>query len=540
MKILKCFLKFILAILNFFRKLVFNRIVWISLMLLFELTFLGCFCYIIVTNLHTIFNLSLNSSIIILVVFLYAITIISSIYLVNTNQQINYKVTWFFFISVIPVIGILLFLIFGNKKYTSRQAKKVEPIYYSLKSNSINYEVINQLKNEDINAYRISNYISESSGCDVYTNTNVKYYKSGEDAFPVMVEELKKAKSFIFIEYFILGVGTFWNTLLDVLKEKVKEGVDVRLMYDDVGCAKSLPYGYDKYLRKLGLKVIVYNKFKPFLDVKLNNRDHRKIMVIDGKVAFSGGINLADEYINTIELFGYWKDNAIKIEGDAVSGYTSLFLSQWLYRMNEIQNIDFKNESFAKYFPKCTDVKPDGYVQPYGDIPFDFEPVGQRGYMNLISRAKNFIYITTPYLIIDDEFKNALVIAALQGVDVRIITPHIPDKKLTFNITRSYYRDLLRAGVKIYEFTPGFIHMKMFIVDDIYATVGTINLDYRSFYLHLENTTLFINNSAIKDMKKDYLDTINQSQLVTYSDYKKHSAIKRFLWGVLRVFSPLF
>ncbi|MCQ2792707.1 MAG: cardiolipin synthase [Bacilli bacterium] len=521
-------------------KLFNSRILWVSVLLFLEIALIVVFAYSIVGSFMSLLNLEEWQVWLILLALLYVVSFVIVVYIVNSHAKPPYKITWLVVVAIFPFLGAFLYLLFGNKKITYRQKRRVKPIFDLLSSNHVDRAISQKLGQENPDAIRIAEYIANASGADLYKNSRVTYYPSGEAVFPVMLEELKKAKSFIFIEYFIISPGTFWDSILKILVEKVKSGVDVRLIYDDVGSAGYVPLGYAKKLNALGIKTIVFHKFKPLLDVKINNRDHRKIMVIDGKVGFSGGINLADEYINKYSRFGYWKDNAIRIEGEAVYGLTTLFLTQWLILNNvDLSQINFSNNDYLKYFPSNIGVNDVGYVQPYGDLPYNEESVGERVYLNLIARANKYIYITTPYLIIDDEIINALTNAAKQGIDVRIITPHIPDKKITFRITRSHYRNLLKNGVKIYEYKPGFIHMKMFVVDDIFATVGTINLDYRSLYLHLENATFMYRTNCILDMKNDFLDSVRQSIEFTYESYKKYAAPRRFLWAFLRLFAPL-
>ena len=522
------------------RKLFTSRILWVSLLLLLEIALVVVFAYSIVGSFMSIFDLAEWQLWVIILVLLYAISFVIVAYIVNSHAKPAYKITWLVVVAILPLLGAFFYLLFGNKKITYRQRRKIKPIFDVLGSTQIEKSIAEKIYAENPDAYKMASYITKASKADLYQNSIVSYYPSGEKVFPVMIDELKKAKKFIFIEYFIIAPGLFWDSILDILKEKVKEGVDVRLIYDDVGSAGYVPWGYEKKLKAMGIKAIAFHKFKPLLDVKINNRDHRKIMVIDGMVGFSGGINLADEYINKIKRFGYWKDNAIKVEGSAVDGLTTLFLTQWLsINQADFTQKNFFNENYMQYFPTHDNFVGNGYVQPYGDLPYDEESVGERVYLNLINRAKKYVYITTPYLIIDDEIVNALTNAVKQGIDVRIVTPRIPDKKITFAITRSHYRNLLKNGVKIYEYTPGFIHMKMFVVDDVYATVGTINLDYRSLYLHLENATFMYRCNCINDMKNDFNEIFSVSEEITYARYKKYAAPRRLIWSILRMFAPL-
>ena len=348
-----------------------------------------------------------------------------------------------------------------------------------------------------------------------------------------MLKELKNAKKFIFLEYFIIKNGTMWSEILKILEEKAKEGLDVRLIYDDMGCIALLPTSYPKQMEEKGIKCIAFNKLNPFLGVIMNNRDHRKMMIIDGKTVFSGGMNLADEYINLEHSYGKWKDNGIKITGEAVWNFTIMFLNMWnSYRKDD--------EDYKKYkydFSK-ENLEQNGYTIPYGETPLDNEIVGENVYLNIINQAQKYVYIMTPYLIIDTDMINSLILAAKRGVDVRIVVPGIPDKKIVYSLTTSYFETLIKNGVKIYKYTPGFVHSKVFVSDDNIATVGTINLDYRSLYLHFECGVFMQDVEEIKDVKKDLVDTIEESHFVS----KKEAMPKllKSVWqAVLRLFAPL-
>ena len=322
-----------------------------------------------------------------------------------------------------------------------------------------------------------------------------------------------------------------WDAILDVLREKVKEGVDVRVMYDDLGSFFTLSGSYARKLEEEGIKCIPFNRINPIVSIILNHRDHRKIMVIDGKVAFSGGVNLADEYINVKVIHGKWKDNIIRIKGKAVWSYTVMFLTHW----NSLRHQD---DDYTKFKVDSTATEFDGYIAPYGESPLEEEATAQNVYLSILSQATDYCYIYTPYLIIDTEMINALILAAKRGVDVRLITPGIPDKKIVFAITRSYYYLLIEGGVKIIEYPPGFVHAKVFVADDIIATVGTVNLDYRSLYIHFENGTYLYKSSKILDIKKDYLETLEQGHEVTLEE-AHNGPVKEFLLSVLRLFAPM-
>jgi cardiolipin synthase len=326
-----------------------------------------------------------------------------------------------------------------------------------------------------------------------------------------------------------------WNTILDILVKKVKQGVDVRVIFDDMGCIMVLPYRYDKKLEAMGIKCCVFNTFIPILSSKLNNRDHRKIVVIDGNCGFTGGINLADEYINAYEKHGHWKDTAIMIKGPAVWSLTVMFLTMWDY----LRGTD---EDYVKYRPSGNlkeELADNGYVQPFTDNPFDDEQISETVYLNLINKAKRYVYINTPYLIIDNEMMGALTSAAKSGVDVRIVTPHIPDKWYVHVVTRANYDVLVESGVKIYEYTPGFMHAKSFVADDEYGVIGTINLDYRSLYLHFECGIWLYKTNSIAQMKEDYMKTLQVSKEITLEECYDVSLYCKLLRGILRIFAPL-
>lgn len=538
-----------------FARLFFGRVIWIILALLlqvFVVAITALFVFGAATGIEAIIESLVGETwakvLESTLSFTYSaaqivLTLIVMFYIVNSKVSTSYKITWLFVVGVLAFVGSILYLMFANKSASPLMKKRLEKQKAIIRQIKTSEEVENSLTktSDGQEVLTLGQYVANTSGQALYKNSEVTYYKSGEDAWPHMVEELKKAKHYIFLEYFIIEKGVFWDSLLEVLEKKAAEGVDVRIMYDDLGSVSTLPANYPKQLRKKGIKCIPFNRLRAFINIKLNNRDHRKILVIDGKVGFTGGINLADEYVNTIVRFGYWKDNAIRIKGEGVYGLTQLFLSNWIFSTKSDDDSELYD---AKYLPDVHVTKEDkvnasGYVQPYGDLPFDNDSVGQNVYLKLINSAKKYVYITTPYLIIDEEMSNALCRAARSGVDVHLVTPHIPDKKLVFGITRSHYAPLIDAGVKIHEFTPGFIHEKMFIVDDIYGTVGTINLDYRSLYLHLENATFMYKCECLKDMKKDFEDTLKVSELITPERYKKIKRGKKLWWGILRVFAPM-
>lgn len=347
-----------------------------------------------------------------------------------------------------------------------------------------------------------------------------------------MLIALKNATKFIFLEYFIIEHGKMWDSILEILKQKVLEGVEVRVMYDGTCEYSTLDRDYPRELMIDGIKAQAFSPVKPFVSTHYNNRNHRKIMVIDGEIAFTGGVNLADEYINEVSKFGHWKDTGIRIMGDGVKPLTLMFLQSW--------NIfDYGSNDYSKYVNVSHDIKNDGYIIAYGDEPFDDELLGQNIYIDILNNAKEYVYIMTPYLIIDNEMLAAIKLAAIKGVDVKIILPHIADKEMPFALAHNHYSELIDSGVKVYEYTPGFVHGKMFVSDDIKAVVGTINLDYRSLYHHFENAVYMYNVDAIKDIKNDFIETFKKSQIFTNRDLKEDKLLRKLIGKLMKIFAPL-
>lgn len=490
----------------------------------------------IVVVLGLILQISLSLSIYLF--FAEHILIINAIYtilglllalgLIRYSKNYSYSLPWIIILIIFPLVGIILYIILGNNKKRSKTLKKIT----ESEKESKKYLIQDQKIEEECKNNSRIRYLSNYAGYPVTKNNEAKYYPLGEEAYEAMIEDLKTAKKFIFIEYFIISHGKMWNSILKILEEKVGQGVDVRVMYDDFGCITTLKKTYPKELEKKGIKCVAFNRLNPIAGIIMNNRDHRKIMVIDGKIAYTGGINIADEYINTYEKYGHWKDNAIRILGEAVWSYTVMFLTIW----NAFQKED---EDFTKFkYEFGEKPKEDGYVIPYGETPLDEETTSEDVYLNIINQASDYVYIFTPYLIIDTDMMNTLKLAAKRGVDVRIVIPGIPDKKIVYTLSESYAEPLINSGVKMYKYTPGFIHSKVFISDDHIATVGTINMDYRSLYLHFECGCYFEDASVIKEIKKEFEDTINKSHEIS-----KEEATPKFLKGiwqtVLRLFAPL-
>ena len=482
--------------------------------------------------------LSLYEQIIYIYLGLTALAIVLVGYIASSNENAGYKVAWLVPFVVFPGFMALVYLFL--KTQISRhffkktvQKKIIETEKYLTQNQRIYSDI---LENEDKSFARMSYYIANFGKCPTYKNTTAQYFKSGEEQFKVLLEELRRAKHFIFIEYFIVELGVMWDQILDILLEKVDEGVDVRVMYDGVGAQTILPGKYDETLRYYGIKCKVFNPFVPFLTTVQNNRDHRKIVVIDGHTAFTGGTNLADEYINEKVKFGYWKDSAVMIKGDAVWSFTMMFFQMW--ELNEKESANYTDYAPHKYYKDIFDS--DGYVIPYSDSPLDNETVGKMVYLDIINKAKDYVYFTAPYLILDGEISTALGFAAKSGVDVRIVVPGISDKWYVQKISNCYYKELLEQGVKFYRFKPGFVHTKDCVSDDKIATVGTVNLDYRSLYLHFEDGAVFYKNRIVSDVKNDITDMIkNDCEEITIRDMNKRNIIDKIFSGILKIFGPL-
>jgi cardiolipin synthase len=430
----------------------------------------------------------------------------------------------------------VIYLMFGKSWFGKDLQNKLDASFQEATQYLAQDEDVKaRLEGESQAAGRQSAYIYNKAGYPVYQKTRTQYFRVGQELYKTLLQELNKAEHFIFLEYFIIDDGEMWQGILDILEEKARLGLDVRLIYDDWGCASTMPQEFQLSMQRRGIRCEIFNPLMPIASVLLNNRDHRKITVIDGSIAFTGGINLADEYINRKERFGYWKDTGIMLEGEAVWNFTVMFLQMWSVLAKEKVN-------YGKYRPHewhQQEFEDDGFVQPYGDTPLDHETVGESVYLNIINRAKKYVYIFTPYLIIDNEMMTALCLAAKSGIDVRIVTPGIPDKKLVFLLTRSYYDTLLAAGVRIFEYKPGFLHAKSFVCDDRIATVGTINLDYRSLYLHFECGVWMYHSEAVMQIKEDALSILEECREVTEEDCRNKHALTRIGQSILRLFAPL-
>ncbi|MEG1869846.1 MAG: cardiolipin synthase [Oscillospiraceae bacterium] len=464
--------------------------------------------------------------------FFYLLSILAVLYIISRYDNPSYKLAWIIPIMVFPIVGGLFYFLFGHKRFTGKLKKRMYKYNLASHENTITPNGCEEdLRKENPMLARQADYIYNISGFPLQRGTSSQYFPSGETTFEALKEELSRAEKFILMEYFIISSGVMWDAIEKILIEKAAQGVEVLLMYDDLGCIQTLPNKYDLKLIAKGIKVTAFNPFRPRLNVLMNNRDHRKICVIDGNVGFTGGINLADEYINMRDRFGHWKDTAILIKGDAVWSLTSMFLHLWEFSNGD--DLDFNRYRPTKSYPS------NGYVQPFGDSPLDQINVAENAYMQIINHSRKYLYICTPYLILDTEMLTALTTASASGIDVRIITPHNPDKWYVHAVTRSFYEPLLAGGVKIYEYTPGFIHAKMFVCDDEVAVVGTANMDFRSFYLHFECGACFYKSTIVGDVKQDFDLTLAQCKEYTLEDAKNVGIIRRFGRSLLMVFAPL-
>ena len=466
--------------------------------------------------------------------FLLAVMVL---YLLNCSGDPGSKITWLVITMIFPVVGVLLYWYTKSELGHIELAKRISNIIKKTKGVLPVNEASEKLKKRDEGAARLGDYLYRVGGFPVFENNGVTYFPLGENKMDALIRELEKAESFIFMEYFIIEEGVFWERVLDVLLRKAKGGVEVRLLCDGTNELTTLSNRYVKRLRAQGLKCKMFNRVAPFLSTYYNYRDHRKITVIDGHTAFNGGINLADEYINEIDRFGHWKDTAVMIKGEAVRSFTLMFLEMWNVDKRKCA-IDTELEQFLG-----TDMplpsESGGFVIPYGDRPLDGDKVGERVYMDILNRATRYVRIMTPYLILDSEMECALRFAAERGVEVTLMLPGIPDKKVPYALAKTHYKALLGSGVKIYEYSPGFVHAKVFVADDREAVVGSINLDYRSFYHHFESATYLYGVPCITDINADFTDTVEKCREVTLETVKKEKLRVKLLGALMKAVAPL-
>ena len=467
---------------------------------------------------------------------LTVLSVVIVIWLVSKCDSPMYKITWMLVIVLLPLFGGLFYLFWGNtplnRARTQHQYEPNPPDF----TNYMRKPATEELAAVHPRHAARTRYIDSLCGMPAWTNTEAHYFRVGEEMFASMCEELEKAEKFIFLEYFIIEEGDVWGRILKILEERVRAGVEVRVLYDGTCTFYRLPYGYPKRMEALGIRCKMFAPLRPLVSTYYNNRDHRKIAVIDGRVGFTGGVNLADEYANLVSVYGVWKDTAVRLEGEAVRSLTLMFLQMW--GMDEREP---DTDSYGRYLNVPLRPLPGagGYVLPYADSPLDDERVGECVYLDILNHAERYVRIFTPYLILDETMVMALTFAAKRGVDVELILPHVPDKKFAFALAKGHYRELLDAGVKIYEYTPGFVHAKVFVSDDRKAVVGTINLDYRSLYLHFEDAVYLYDCPCIKDIVADFDATRAQSQIVTHGDLARIPLHTRIAAALLKLVAPL-
>ncbi len=489
-----------------------------------------------------------------------AVGIGTLLYLINTDIDATGKITWMLIIAVLPFFGALFYfwtrMEFGHRRIAARVRQITDLSRDTLQQDE---DVYKRLKRADRDSASIASYTVKAGNFPVYENTKVTYFPFGQDKFEALLVRLEGAKKFIFLEYFIIQEGYMWGKILEILSRKVQEGVEVRVLFDGTNFLSKVPADYHERLRSLGIQCRVWSPLRPIITSSYNYRDHRKILVIDGEVAFNGGVNLADEYINRTHPYGVWKDTAVMVEGEAVTSFTLMFLTTWnassvspgerqKKRLSEEERKaveeDIKastRESINSYFPQQVPVPrgSGGFVLPYGDSPLDEYKVGEMIYMDVLNTAEDYVYMMSPYLILDGELETALKFAAQRGVDVRLILPGVPDKKAVFALAKATCKSLIKGGVKIYTYTPGFVHAKVFVSDDRKAIVGTINLDYRSLYHHFECATYMVDTGCVSDIKEDYFKTLEDCEEITLETLRNESIITKATGAVLKMIAPM-
>lgn len=458
------------------------------------------------------------------------------IVIVNKDEPAEFKMTWMVIVCILPILGVLLYIfvqsnwgMWGLRRKVAKGEKATRGKIFTSDGTR------RALENERPEIKRFAHYMETDCGFPIYHNTKTTYFPTGELYIQTLIEELKKAENYIFIEYFIINQGRVWDSVLEVLKSKAAAGVEVRVMYDGLCSLSNLPYSYPKEIAQYGIKAKMFAPMVPFLSTSQNNRDHRKIVVIDGKVAFTGGVNLADEYANLIERFGYWKDGGIMLEGRAVLSFLMMFTQMW----NIYGKEDLDYDKYLLNHVERPKQEHDGFVIPYGDTPTTKKEIGKTVYCDIFAKSNSYIHTMSPYFVVDREFLTIMKYAGKRGIDVKLIVPYIPDKKIPFWIARTFYPQLLEAGIKIYEYIPGFVHSKVMVSDGIVATCGSINVDYRSFYHHFECGVYLYRNSAILDIEADFQDTLTKCREVTLEYYKSLPRYQRAIGKILKLFAPM-
>lgn len=448
------------------------------------------------------------------------------LYIIYKPQNNAYKIIWIIMILFIPALGITSYLLWGNNRISKRLKKKINKEKIDIDNDDV-YENLN-----DTSRMKEALYLKNVTGYPIYYNKEIEYLSSGEGFYERLKEDLLNAKKYILIEFFIVSNGKMWDEIYEILKQKRKEHVEIYFIYDSLGSLFKKPRNLKKQLEKINVKYLQFNPLTPLIRSYINYRDHRKIVVIDGLIAYTGGINIGDEYINLTHKLGYWKDCGIRITGEGVKSFITIFFRLW--------NINNRRKNFKKLVQEILpNDKSDGYIIPYSDNSLNKNNPSEHTYINIINNAKKYVYIETPYLILDSEIEGALINASLSGVDVKIITPFKPDKKLVNACTKSFYGKLLESGVEIYEYKPGFIHSKVILSDDVVANVGTVNFDFRSFYLNYECGIWMYNTKEELKIKKDFIETLNNSDQIKLDVWKKRKIEIKVLEAILRVISPL-
>lgn len=500
----------------------FSKLIIVSIMILLQIAWI-CVMFYAASTVSDVFNIIIK-----------LIALGYSLYISSGQTKVYIKLSWIFLLLCFPVIGVPCYLLFGRPNLTKKASRRLKVIEDSYMNERVNNPKIDEIvRQQEPDLALMTEYLQNITGYPMYSEDTSRYFSSGEEAFESLIEDLKSAREYIFMEYFILATGSMMDQIFDILKEKAREGVKVKFIYDDFGSINFISKKFPKEMAEYGIEVLDFNPYVPFLSIIMNNRDHRKITIIDGRIAHTGGYNIADEYINKIVRFGYWKDAGIRITGDGVNSFTTMFLEMWNY-------ISKTNIPMKEYIRKENNYNGNkGFVLPFADSPLDSEVVAETVYINLISRAKKYVYIFTPYLIVDSEVSFALTTAAKSGVDVRIVTPGIPDKKLVYLQTKSNFINLIKGGVKIYRYDKGFIHSKCVVSDDTKAFVGTANLDFRSLYWHFEDGVFLYNTDSVMDVKQDMLDTFEESSHISLEECQNQNVFLRLLQSVVQLFSPL-
>lgn len=462
------------------------------------------------------------------------LSIIMCLALIRQDSTVpEFKISWMILFAVMPVQGGLLYLLWGNKRPALGLRRRQERAEQAMTdTRREDPAAAARLRAADPRAALTARYLQDYAPAPLYGGTAVRYYPDGQTMLADMLPALQSAEHSIFVESFIIGMGEMWGQIHEILRRKAAAGLDVRVIYDDAGCLSLLPHNYAELLRAEGIRAFSFNRCVPVLNLVMNNRDHRKIMVIDGKIGFTGGVNLADEYINRLVRFGYWKDSGVRLEGPGAGALANIFLTFWKAQYPE-EDIDIDRD-----LPAAAPVPTDCLVQPFADSPVGREAVAKNVYLELINQAQRRLQICTPYLILDNDLLACLRLAAKRGVDVRIYTPGVPDKPTIYQLTRSYFPHLLRAGVRIFSYTPGFLHAKTWLVDDRIAAVGTVNLDYRSLYLHFENSVLIYGGAVLDDVRRDLAEIEKESAEVKLADCRT-GFFGTMYSAVLRLVAPL-